>query len=214
MCYDPTTTPSHSHPSGYSEDIYVNHETIDRTNHCSSYVSSTSTLLNPTDNSYVHHPARPLDDAQKSYQLADLYEEINHYKKENTLLRDSLYSTNKKYEQIVREYQTRIFDLEKEREMSTPSLRPLVTRSESVSYSSTTSLSAELAMCREEALNLKVVADSYAEDVKNINQKLTESQRAKNILSRELQDKNEAIRRIEDEVASLTFLLNEKHSSL
>ena len=203
-------TSSHSHPRGYTEDIYenINPETLGRRNPYNSFISTTSTLIHPV--------ARPLEDAQKSYQLADLYEEISRYKKENILLRDNLDFTNKRYEQIVKEMQKRISDLENEREMSAPSFRPPATRSESVSYPSTTrlhpALATELAMCKDEALNLKVIADSYAEDVKNINQQLTESQRAKNILSREMQEKSDVIQRLENEVASLSFLLNEKHS--
>eukprot|EP00800_Vazella_pourtalesii_P011051 TRINITY_DN2669_c0_g1_i1.p1 TRINITY_DN2669_c0_g1~~TRINITY_DN2669_c0_g1_i1.p1 ORF type:complete len:209 (+),score=30.93 TRINITY_DN2669_c0_g1_i1:40-666(+) len=203
-------TSSRYHHTAHTEDIYVNHETIDRSSHPHPPLSTTSTLLGPVS------AARPLDDAQKSYQLADLYEEIARYKKENSLLRENLDFTNKKYEQIVRELQTRIFELENEA-ASPPSLRPL-TRSESVSYSSTPkpypALATELAVCKEEVMNLKVVADSYAEDVKNINQQLTESQRAKNILSRELQDKSDVIQGLENEVATLTFLLNETHSKL
>ena len=203
MFSHPTST--HAIPAAYTEDIYVNHETIERNNEYNQYISTSSTLLSPV--------ARPLNDSQKSYQLADLYEEIDRYKKENALLRQSLESTNKKYEQIVRELQTQIFDLEKEREVSPPFRSP-ITRSESVSSScnSYSALAAELLMCKEEALNLKVAADSYADDVKNINQQLTESQRAKNILSRELQDKTGMIQSLENEVASLSFLLNENRS--
>ena len=183
------------------EDIYENVKTIERNNAQQQlgYQSHIANLLMP--------PCAPPPASHKSIELAELHEELARYKRDNKALRDKLEWTNKRYEDIVKEMQAKLFVLEKERE-STFSRSAF----ESRTYDATMSppaQSEELKRSREETLNLKAVLVTYAEDVGNINKQLSECQRAKNILSREAQERNEKIKRLEDEVASLSYLLKD-----
>ena len=181
------------------EEIYENAQTMERNRaqHQLGYISHSSTLLMP--------PCAPPPASQKSFELAELHEELTRHRRDNKALRESLEWTNKRYENIVKEMQAKMFVLEKERESGFT--RP---GAGSQTFDATLSPSAqseELKRSREDTLNLKAVIVTYEEDVKNINKQLSECQRAKNILSREAQERNDKIKRLEDEVASLSYLL-------
>ncbi|KAI6652754.1 hypothetical protein LOD99_4140 [Oopsacas minuta] len=197
-------------PIAVSEELYENAETILRNSSQPNYsfVSNSDTLIHPV-------ACSPPQSAQKSYELADLYDELQRYKRDNEALRKNLDFTYNKHEEIVRRLQTKIFDLEKEREII-PVTRPPATRSESVCYDRMPNMHAnlsELSKYRDEAMNLQAVVVAYQEDVKNINEQLNECQRAKNVLSREAQERNEKIVGLENEIASLTFLLKDYSSA-
>ena len=185
-----------------SEEIYENMESVDRNRAQQQlgYHSHPATLLMP--------PCAPPMASQKSFQLAELHEDLARYKRDNKALRDKLEWTNKRYEDIVKEQQAKIFRLEKERESGFS--RPPVLGSQTFDSTMYHPVqSDELKMYREDTLNLKAGLVAYEEDVKKINNQLSECQRAKNVLSREAVERNEKVKRLEDEVASLSFLIKD-----
>ena len=152
----------------------------------------------------------PPQNAQKNVQLAELYEDLTRLERDNAALRENLKWRDTRYEDIISGQKRKISELEKENEslkgrnqfMRTASL-PFPVNPDFIPPSR------ELKKAEDEIENLKAAIIAYEDDVRNIRRELNESQRAKGILTREVHEAAERNKRQEDEIANLSFLLNE-----